>query len=421
MGSTDSYDQQAIVAAHLRRLGDDACAAFVADLWNARGYETRREEAVVTATRGSESVVLSVGGAPEGTTPDIVVSLDGSHAAPPGGRVLDATDLAERLWYAVDRSVARELSERHLQATPEQLTPPLSMRVRERLPASPGVSASAALAVIVLALGVLTVAGLPGGIGNTADNTTGAVDTADVATPTQSLPPGVDRRGIRDIDLLQTAHARSVENRSVNIWVDHERPTSRNGNRSVMVYDMDVRSNGEQYIVDLSRGSRDSRTNIGSLYYDGETAFARIVFPERAESQVRYDTLPDEQLAGSFIPPHPPSLARNLATQHLSTPQTDVTGEIVRDGTTYYRVVATGQPESGQFRRAENYTAVAEISSSGFIRNLTVEYSLPGDDLPGDDQLRLRQEVTYERVNQVDVTPPEWQTEQFAQSPTPVE
>jgi hypothetical protein len=410
METTARLDEQALVEAHLRRLSDDECAAFVADLWAARGYETRREGTVVTATRGTETLRIAVASVDDQQNADMLVSLDGSQPAPTGGRVVDAAGLAERLWYAVDRSVARELCERHLGAPPAALRPPLRRRLAQRLPTAPEVSVSATAIVVLLAIAVvaLTMAGAPQGDGSPGDETptATAVGSDQRGVVEQAFPPGVDGAGIRDLDALAAAHERMVSDRPVTIWVDQQRPDFANG-WTIRTYDMDVASNGQQYRVDIATGERGNRTDLGTLYHDGVVSYARIV----QDGNESYRELSPQQVEQSIVPT-PSGVAVRLVRRYLSTPTTEMVGTVERDGQTLYRVVGTGQPDGPALRAVENYTVTADIAASGFVRNLTAEYTT----VDGDRRYRLGYEVTYGRIDATTVTPPEWYVERFAGS-----
>jgi hypothetical protein len=92
-----------------------------------------------------------------------------------------------------------------------------------------------------------------------------------------------------------------------------------------------------------------------------------------------------------------------------------LTGTVVRDGQVYYRVIATGQPGAPSLSSVENYTATAEITANGFVRNLLIEYT---EESSG-ERIRLRREVTYGLVNETSVTAPQWYWERFSGDATP--
>jgi hypothetical protein len=172
---------------HLRRLDREALAAFLADLYAARGFATRRDGDVVVATR--EGTRTTVGVATprrlgrNSRTPDrsvdvlVAVGPDGADHVPSSAdatRVLTAAELRNALAYALDRETAAGLCARHLGSPFEALSPTPRERVRERAdavgtrlataagsvrdrsPVGPGALAVAVATVLVVGLAVGT-------------------------------------------------------------------------------------------------------------------------------------------------------------------------------------------------------------------------------------------------------------------------
>ncbi len=116
-------------AATLERLVSGAdpeeFAAFVADLWAARGFETRRShDGIYVSARGQDDETLYRVAA--GTDPavapdaDVVVTAGDlpADAVPAGARVVDAADLYRLLRYAVEPAVADRLLSDHFDYEP---------------------------------------------------------------------------------------------------------------------------------------------------------------------------------------------------------------------------------------------------------------------------------------------------------------
>jgi hypothetical protein len=236
-----------------RAVDAETLAAFVADLSRARGYEVDRPgEGRLRLEPGGR--VLAVRPGPVRDVPpaaDAVVAPAADRTA--GGDVVDADTLYRQLHYAVDRSVARDLLATHLGLDPDREA---SEEDPVHLGGHPltggGLALGLALVATVVLAGALAVAGvaeLPGGAGDLsaetpiptpaatatppADRNGDAIATGDSSrrTPQQSLenateqltayPPGVDERGLADIDTLIAAHRSVLSNTSFTVTVQY--------------------------------------------------------------------------------------------------------------------------------------------------------------------------------------------------------
>lgn len=136
----DGIDDRSLIEAQFRRLDATTLAAFVEDFWAARGFDVERDGRIITARSANGTEVVYVAGAVEdgddepewldvddepelgqddGPGPDVDVVVDVEGESYEGKKVLDDGDLTERLWYAVDRPVGRELYEEYLAAVPD--------------------------------------------------------------------------------------------------------------------------------------------------------------------------------------------------------------------------------------------------------------------------------------------------------------
>ncbi len=89
-------------------------AAFVADLYAARGHDVERGEGLVYLEPGGRTLAVRPTDASEvPPEADAVVAVDAGSVGDPDLDVVDAHALAEHLAYAVDRSVAQDLLGRH--------------------------------------------------------------------------------------------------------------------------------------------------------------------------------------------------------------------------------------------------------------------------------------------------------------------
>jgi hypothetical protein len=425
---------------HIRRLGGEALAALVADLWAVRGYETTREGGVVTARHGSETVRIEVpaAGRTTGDGPaDVVVAVDGRPRE--DVCVVDAADLRERLTYAVDGAVARDLCERHLGAPPSDLRPPPLVRVRRRAERLSERSALAAIAlVLLLGVGVVGAGALvfpPGASAGASDEavpagtptpvvgSTGpaAVSAApppgtpgsddpqfpsgvDVPLPFPSsadtLPPGVRGGSLVDPTALATAHERAMANRSHTVWLDRYRPRGSDPNRTRIQRDIDVATDGERYLITTEEETESGGAELlGSVYFNGAIPYGAVWDEANASYGRVFSIDPRRELASS-----PDRIRETVVERYLTTPTANVTGRTDWDGKTAYRIVGHGQPDGNAFGTVRNYTVVAVVDARGFVRDLTAEYTRRS----GGRTYRVRHEVTYGRIGTTAVEPPTW-------------
>ncbi|WP_152042528.1 hypothetical protein [Salinigranum salinum] len=219
-------------AAALARLSPEAFAAFVADLWRARGRTVERDGTTLTTDgegRGRRRLVVTHGDPEAVTAPtDNGGVVDGSDADADAGdatpvptrivtsqrveragethpsddRVVDADELLQTVRYAVDRARASTVLERHLGdgagafasvgATPDGLphrTRPLSA-VRDRLEGATGVGhlrPHTRIALVLLLVVCVAAAAVVGAV--PALRTLGAGGTASPADATASPAP----------------------------------------------------------------------------------------------------------------------------------------------------------------------------------------------------------------------------------------
>ncbi len=422
---------------HLRQLDGDALAALVADLWAARGYETSRENDTICATHGDDTLHIRIPRATEGTAshsgvpPDIVVAVGGAGGSS-DARTVDAATLAEVLGYAVDRSVARGLCEQHLGAPPEDLPAPPLTRARRRAegfldrttPAVLAVASVLALLTALLWVGPVPLAGQSGPA--TADDVTvvatpdtdalaaGTDIRADLDAPVENEasfpssprtpPPGVTDEGITDIEALATAHERAMANRSHTVWLD--RYSERvNANTTRVQTDIDMMAEGDRYRITTTRVQSDAREPLGEVYHDGTVPYGAAYNETTGRHDRVFKIDPRHDVS-----PTPETVRKRAVGRFLSTAETNVTGQTSQDGTTLYRVVATGEPNATAFDTVHNYTAVAVIDARGHVREMTVEFT----GRASGRIYRIRHEVTYDRIGSTTVDPPPWYEREVA-------
>jgi hypothetical protein len=429
-----SWPDDAVVEARLRRLDAEACASFVAALWDARGFETTRRDGAVIARRGSERcVVLPLGGRSpvsrsavgDGLVPadvDVVVapaSPRGSEALTTDldARLVDAGDLAEMLRYAVDRQTAATLCSAYLGAAPDDLRLPLPNRIRragERVGVGATVVAVAALVLVVGAGAVLGpgLAGVTGGEGDPDATPTPSADGGTVGASNASAPtgsgvtdpatvPGLAADGIADVDRLASAHAAALGNESYTIWFDYFTPEEGAPDRRVQ-YDTDALVDGERSLAatSLERHS-DDRERVGAVYFDGTRRYVadgtngtwtfRAVGTERPTATPR---------AVPFTRP-----AETVRT-YLATPESTVerrTGDAASD---LYRVSGEGRPSALPSTVAD-YSMVALVDEQGLVREFEATFTVLNDS-DGDGEgsrERVRLTWTYDRIGATAIPP----------------
>lgn len=456
------------VAARIRRLDAAGGRRLVADLWAARGSEIHPPEsgrwadgsgAVVETVRDSETVTLGVvspsrlGATPvPDPEPDVVVVL-GDPASVTGRlggdtRVLDASDLAEMLLYAVDRPAADDLCERHLGAPPRELRLPAVAAVRGRL-RSVGSSTPAfgaglraagfGLAVVLLAVGLVTLGGSEGsgpatpGAGLDAASS-GAGDPGESAAAVSAedagefpetypqgtaglLPPGVTQGGIDDAAALGRAHSQRLAERSYALTLTRHQPAT-NGTATPATPSLDrylfgslpqpgvthttaFAVAGDAYRSRATLESGDGTTVRASVYFtDGEWHVAAPLY-----GNTSFRSAP---VRGS-VGPVPETLRTGVVDRYLSTPETELTGVVERDSRRLYRIVANGTPRQFPDLFTRNYTAVALVDSHGVVHDLSVSYDLVSDD----NRATVETSVSYGSFGAVAVRPPPWYINRF--------
>lgn len=413
---------------HLQRLDGDTLAALVAELWAARGYETDREGGTVVARAGrGETVRVSIpraGGAAaqSGDGPvDVVVTFGAGDAG--DARRVDAAALAELLRYGVDRAVARDLCERHLGAPRSDLPAPPLVRAKRHV-ATLGVVTPTLLvgaAAVAVVIGVFLWFGAAP-FASTFDTVLSdggeTVVTPGSEAPEESVreranrdvfpdeypsspdtpPPGVTEERVTNLTALAAAHERAMANRSHRIWLD--RYSERvNANDTRVKHDFDMVVEGERFLITNAVVESDDRRRLGAVYHDGAVTYGAVwngstgTYGQVLEIDPRHD-----------LAPTPETVRRTAVRRFLSAARTNVTHRTARDGTTLYRVVATGRPSATAFDQVWNYTAVALVDSRGYVRDLTVEFTARSSSRI----YQMRHELTYSRVGTATVEAPAW-------------
>lgn len=423
-----------LVAYHVRRLDDDGLAALVADLWSVRGYETATEGGDIVARHGTEAVRIRSGSGADPSSevpPDVIVTTGGrgqrqdpahSHG---DARVVDGTALAEMLGYAIDRSVARELCERHLGGKPESLAPPPGRRLRRRTGTVLGSAPTLALLVGALAIAVLlaSVAGFPsvdasadtpadGESGTVAEKTPSTDDSVSAAEPagssrdgraTEGFPPGVTAAGITDVEALARAHERAVGNRSHTVWVDWYRPQRMRPNGTLRHRDIDITTEKDRFLIRTSIEQSANRTHREAIYHDGSAIYAA----GWNDTTERYDQ-PLRITPRQVTVATPASVRARIVRQYLSTPETSIAGVVERDGTQLYRIRGQGRPNVSWTVAIIDYEVEALLDSQGFVHDISIRANVSYPQVADNSTIPIERTVTYGRMNTTTVDPPAW-------------
>lgn len=430
------------LAGHLARLDRRRLAAFVADLWAARGYETAVEESVVTARRSGETTVIlpvartRLRGVPApGRDVDVVVAPGAGirtrrFAARANARLLTTADVGELLVFAVDAEDGADLCERHFGAPPAALrsapTRRLAASLRSLVTAdlpTPVVSGLVVLVVLAGAAGIAITAAGPGPaadpVGVSGPSGTPAVEPLVAAATPVAVeaddevhfpiePPGLDRDGIANRSALAAAHDRGLSDRAYTVWIDLYRPRDGVANATRVQRDIDVTVQGDRYRVTTTVVGSSSRVRerVLDLYHDGTTRYVA----ERHGEVVRYRGLrPNES---PTVLPEPPALRATLVDTYLSTPETRLDGIETRERRTYYRVVGEGTPAG--LPAVEAYRVEAMVDTEGVVRELTAEYvvTTPSGRYP------VRLTMTLDNLYWTTVEPPSWYGPRFGENAT---
>ena len=429
MGWTDPD----VFEARVRSLDTESLAAFVTDLWTARGFETDRDGAYVTARRGGKTHVVYVltGRA---TTPsvetarpvDVVVAAGRPRAgetlaAEQHARFVDAAGLTEMLRYAIDRDVAADLCERHFGAAPGEVTFPPRDRVRR---AVGGLEietvVTVILASVVVAAGAGAVFGLAGpGVAGDGTSDEAAVTPGTVTSPGGDGPrtvtvdagsspteagvsnpasvPGVSDTGISNASRLAQAHAGTVAGTpSYTIWFDYYAP--ENGSPGRVQYDVDVRVDAEQVSVRTSRETTGGvRSLLNTIYFDGTDRY-RVANSSEEFTRLDNRTPTATPLAVPFTRPG------EMVRLYLATPESAVSAAESDGAGERYRLRGTGRP-AGLPDTVTEYEMTAVVDERGFVWMFEAEFSVSRD-TDGDgvsDRDRVRLTWTYDRANSTEV------------------
>ncbi|KAB1198978.1 hypothetical protein GJR99_12420 [Haloferax sp. MBLA0078] len=378
---------------------------FVADLWEARGWETTVEDSRIVAHRGTQTERIAVvTGGWFGLGPsvpndaEVVVAL--APLSAPSARVVSVDELFEQVRYGLPVEVGNRLVESHFGATLDDVPPPSATG----LPLVGTVTVPSVLVVLavvaLLVLAIVTTAGVPGvdpGFGASPET-----QSSPAATPEQTATPeprpiasGVTTAGIENATLLAAAHRDAVSTESYRWTIGYRESIAGDEiGREVEVVRVE-----EPHVYS---------SEVQRVSWSGLRAYPRPTSSEDsfADGAMRYARRPNEPdgLAVRVIDPavldgpgRQALRAERYVEWYLSTEQSRVVNSTVEDGVTVYRIEGSGN----DFPRSRDYEFVALVEESGFVRSMQVSYETR-------DGLEITVWSEYDSVGSTTVEPPSW-------------
>lgn len=424
----------AAFARHLRDLDDGELLAFLAALWEARGWETTVDDGRVVATRDDQRQTIAVVRPhrfhlrrPPIPDADVVVSTraDGrvaGAASDEGAEFLDPAALRDRLLYGVDRDTAERLYAAQFGRSLTVDTSPPGDETDEPDEAGlalPNGRAAVAVALVLLAAAVVGAPALfPAG---ETSFTTEATFTPrwENATETEApYPPGLSGEGVESASELAAAHADAVRNRAYVLRVAARGPaqTSVMTGRTRFNYTVWLQNSSVYRFRSVSvfaepQAGNDTtgrRVYREGVYANGTAKFRRIV---DGNASARYHRYPVETAGGPddhYVDRAARVFARDVRSYistYLATPESTVECRLRLAGgeCSEYRVVATGVP-TFLAGNVLSYRAVARVQPSGRVDSLAIEYRVSTDGQRAVVEFGFR----YRRFENVTVRPPPW-------------
>ncbi|GAB7093170.1 hypothetical protein JCM30237_03220 [Halolamina litorea] len=398
----------------IRSLTSSERAAFVADLWEAQGWETRVDGNVVVADRDGETERLRVVDPGRFGTPELdgvdrlVVARDRDGvrrvAEEAGVEYVPPDALRDVLLYGVCRSTAEELYERHVgkplaRAAPAPDTDSPEAGGGVTLPTVP-VGRRAVAAVLVLALVGAALAGpaipvgtsnpvaTPGTISTTPeDEPAGAVGAIDTATPTPArepeVVPGMSLSGVESAPVLTVAHLRSIRNRSRVRAVRLRGPVGAPFMGGTSSQNLTTWTENRSHYFNRIRAVRDSGNDSRPLevatYADGSgTVYERF----SGTNVTRYTRLSLAERPSTY---YDAAVEGYLYRYFVTVDNTVVTCQIAYDtDCPTYRVEIDGEVPSTLPEGVEDYDALMIVSEDGVITTMRASYTLPDTDGDGE-------------------------------------
>ncbi len=443
-----------------KRLDSQTRLEFVAALYTARGWNTQLEGGSVVATQDGETRQITILQPPRFGTfalpdTDVIVVTEANDtihtkAENAGIDYKTPSDLQRLLLYGINREAAVDIFEAHFDRPLSVINTDSGVDEKigslSRFVSSLDLSIrQVSLMVIVLALIAVLLSGV--GLQPASEPVTVPPESNQTYTPghvgaiggEREYPPGLGPEGIENSGKLTVAHFQYLTNRSFayrisatgpqhapflfgltswNATVKIEnRTTYRFWRHSLAPYGFRVEQrstiNGDNVTVwePIRNPSAYNDTEQESLTKEAYANRTVLVSRTQVRDRVEY-----RYISNSSGGPRTRGVAdRSLSVRYylesflwtnkssIRCIETTNTGSCLT-----YRVEATGEPMELR-GDVGDYRAIAVVESTGFIRKLTVQYTIPQRDNP-EKQVQVRFQLNYTSVGDetVLITPPEW-------------
>ncbi|WP_396611707.1 hypothetical protein ACH9L7_00015 [Haloferax sp. S1W] len=374
---------------------------FVADLWDARGWDTTVADDFVVARRDDETTRIAVvRGGRFGVArlpprkADVVVALD--EVAPTDARVFSPGDLYDIARYGLPEERSNELFQTYFGSRLDEPADEPS-RLRQAIPSIPAV-----LGLVVVLVVLFSFVGLPG-LPPTLDTQSGPQQTPSTPATPEPTPtpeprvvaPGVTSAGVQNASLLAAAHRDVVTNHSYEWTLGYrESIAGDETGREVEVVRVE---RPHVYVTETQHAGRlrayPRPTSTEDSYADGTYRYGR----RPAESDGFATRVIDPDTLNS--PGRQAMRAERYVEWYLSTESSRVANTTTENGTRVYRVVGRGT----DFPRSRQYDVVAVVEEGGFVRSLAVTYETR-------DGLGVTVWFEYDDIDETAVEPPPWVT-----------